>query len=232
MVANTLLELDALPAVISTHPETAEAARRLRGTHESVQGLFTTLHDARAQKIARGAEVRRLGHGETDLLRSAIVFAGAGLDSVLKQLVRDSLDTLLVGHPGTRTSLSRFVVNTVKDEPKKATRILAATSADAQLRIEYVEHLTKGSLQSERDLQAVRDALGIDPTGTFADAAFNALRPFFDARNQIVHELDLQLRRAPGDTTRRVRRMAPSRDLANEAVQTCAAFVIATDALL
>jgi len=232
MVANALLELDPLPTILSSHPETAEAARRLKSTHESVQGLFTTLRDARAQKIARGAEVRRLGHGETDLLRSAIVFAGAGLDSVLKQLVRDSLDALLVRHPGTRTSLSRYVVKTVKDEPKKATRILASSSADAQLRTEYVEDLTKGSLQSEKDLQAVRDALGIDPTGPFTDPALNGLGPFFHARNQIVHELDLQMRRAPGDTTRRVRTMKPSRDLANEAIEMSAAFVIATNALL
>ncbi|MFJ3385958.1 MULTISPECIES: hypothetical protein [unclassified Curtobacterium] len=231
MPANRLLELDPLPLALTTHPETAGAARRLVGAHDSVQGLFATLQAARQQKILRGVSVRRLEHGEVDLLRAAIVFAGAGLDAVLKQLVRDALTALLESHPATKTSLNRFVAEMVRGEPKRAQRILGAPSADTALRVEYVDSITKGSLQTEKDLRAVRNALGIAPSGAFTDANLATFADFFIARNEIVHELDLQAS-GPGIPTRRARKMSPVRDLANEAISITAQFVVATDALL
>lgn len=119
----------------------------------------------------------------------------------------------------------------VRGEPKKAQRILGAPSADTALRAEYVDSITKGSLQTEKDLRAVRNALGIAPSGVFTDAHLATFADFFIARNEIVHELDLQAS-GPGIPTRRARKMSPVRDLANEAIDITAQFVVATDALL
>jgi len=87
-------------------------------------------------------------------------------------------------------------------------------------------------LQSEKDLEAVRDALGIAKTGGFTDARL-ALHPgFFIARNEIVHELDLKKPDGPGDPSRRHRAMKTRRDLANDALQLSANYIEAIDALV
>jgi hypothetical protein len=230
--ANALLVLDPLPALLSTRSETSEAAKRLKGTHDSVQGLFNTLHAARQKKVDAGGAVAKLEHGEVDLLRSAIVFAGAGLDAVLKQLVKDTLKELLKTHASTRAAIARFAITVVKDEPRKATRILTSGNAEEALRDEYVDNLTKGSLQSEKDLINVRNSLGIADAGLFTDDSLKKLGDFFKARNEIVHELDLQSVSGLGQWTRRSRKMSTSRDFANQAIVYSAAFISATDALL
>lgn len=71
------------------------------------------------------------------------------------------------------------------------------------MREEDTAHLTRGSSQSEGDLIAVRDALGIPPTGAFDDREIKSHGHFFKARNQIVHELDLKKPGGRGDYTRR-----------------------------
>ena len=232
MVANVLLEMDPLPSPLSTRRQTVDATRRLEGAHSSVQGLLDTLHAAREAKRLAGQSLRRLSHGETDLLRAAIVFAGAGIDAVLKQLVEDCLGTLLDKSTAARGKLSAYAGALPKDEPGLAKSILTAPSADAKLREAYLEKLTKGSLQSEKELRSVRDALGIAASGTFSDAALALHAAFFTARNQIVHELDLQKPNGPGDPARRYRAMKTCRDLANDALQLGAAYIQATDALL
>lgn len=232
MVANARLVIDPLPTPLSSHLTTVEAARRLEGAHSSVQGLFDTLHAAREAKRAAGQELRRLSHGETDLLRAAVAFAGAGIDAVLKQLIQDALSTLLDKSPAARGKLNAYAGGLPKEEPGLAKSILSAPSADVKLREAYLEKLTKGSLQSEKELKAVRDALGIRAAGDFTDAWLSRHSAFFVARNEIVHELDLRKPNGPGDPSRRYRPMKTCRDLANDALQLSAAYIRETDTLL
>jgi hypothetical protein len=70
----------------------------------------------------------------------------------------------------------------------------------------YVEDLAGASLQSPRDLKSVRDALGLD-TAKLADSRLEGLAPFFNARNEISHELDLVDPSGRGDRSRRHRDM-------------------------
>jgi len=194
--------------------------------------LFDTLHAAREAKRLAGQELRRLSHGETDLLRAAIAFAGAGIDAVLKQLLEDTLGVLLVKSTAARGKLDAFAGTLPKEEPALAKAILVAPSADAKLREVYLERLTKGSLQSEKELKAVRDALGIAKTEGFTDARLALHAGFFIARNEIVHELDLKKPDGPGDPSRRYRAMKTCRDLANDALQLSANYIKVIDALV
>lgn len=230
MPSNVRLLLTPL-SVSSSTPVTEEAARRLKGARDSVQGLFDTLHAIRAAKERAGGSLRRLSHSEVDLLRAALVFAGAGLDAVLKQLLRDALPSLLTSHPSTHGQLKRYGVRIVDDEPKRAKKVLTDRDPTRRLRSEYVDELTKGSLQGHAELMTVRDALGLPDSGHFDDARLGSFADFFTARNQVVHELDLEKPSGPGTFTRRYRSMEESRDRADAALILAAQFVSAVDAL-
>ena len=51
MAANELLVLASLPQTVSTRTEAFEAARRLKGAHESVQGHLDTPHSVRDREF-------------------------------------------------------------------------------------------------------------------------------------------------------------------------------------
>jgi hypothetical protein len=57
----------------------------------------------------------------------------------------------------------------------------------------YVDERTRGSLQNEKDLRAVRAALGVSDK-TITDSQIAELAPFLTARNQVAHDLDINLR--------------------------------------
>ncbi|WP_205326634.1 hypothetical protein [Glycomyces sp. YM15] len=232
MAANERLVLSPLPKKISTHPETFEAARRLEGAHESVQGHLDTLHSVRDRKIKNNVNIRRLDHKEVDLLRAAIVFAGAGLDAVLKQLISDTLLRLVGISKDARKLLGSYGSKLVDEEPGVAKRVLASSDRNTEIMHHYLENLTKGSLQSTSELKRVRDALGLSAVAHLSDQQLDTFDDFFLARNQIVHELDLKKPSGPGDFTRRNRAMSTSRTQADEALQLALVFIQEVDALL
>ncbi len=78
------------------HRRAAPALTHLGVAHTTLQGIFESLHVVRQAASASGRDARgRLKEGEVDLLRSALVLAGAGLDAVVKRLARDALPRLL-----------------------------------------------------------------------------------------------------------------------------------------
>jgi len=50
----------------------------------------------------------RLSHDEQNLIRAALAFAGAGLDSALKQLVRDTLPILIESELGVERMFKKL----------------------------------------------------------------------------------------------------------------------------
>lgn len=232
MAANERLVLTPLPQTVSTRTETFEAARRLKGAHESVQGHLDTLHSVRDRKIKNNIEVRRLDHKEVDLLRAAVVFAGSGLDAVLKQLISDTLLLLVGKSTDARKLLGTFGSRLVDDEPGVAKRVLASADRNGEIMRHYLENLTKGSLQATSELKKVRDALGLSAVSRLGDQHLDTFDSFFLARNQIVHELDLKKPTGRGDFTRRTRAMATSRDQADQALQLALCFIEEVDNLL
>jgi hypothetical protein len=56
---------------------------------------------------------------------------------------------------------------------------------------EYVAHLTAGSLQSAAELIRIERAFGLSKDELTTD--FEKLKPTFNVRNMVVHELDINL---------------------------------------
>lgn len=185
----------------ATVPATEKAQRFLAGAYDAVNGVLTSL-DTVCQ--ARGRTRGRLTSNEEDLLRAAIVFAGAGLDATVKQLLRHALPVLLDGgSPQAAEKLEAFAVSRVGEDadPRALARYIAASSPRDALIEDYVYALTGSSLQSSEEMSNAAGALGVDDKDLRRD--INALKdPFFRARNKVAHELDLSHPERPGDRSR------------------------------
>ncbi|MFS0712362.1 hypothetical protein ABC195_00655 [Microbacterium sp. 2P01SA-2] len=228
MAANPRLHLTPL-AVSSSKRQTQESARRLKGAHDSIDGLFETLHSVRDAKVKAGVSLARLSHAEVDLLRAALVFAGAGLDAVLKQLVRDALPKLLDGYPAAQGALKGYSGRLTTEQPAKAKAILMSPDPTKALRQQYVADLTKGSLQGHGELIEIRKALGLPDTGALSETSLSGFSDFFIARNQVAHELDLKMPTGRGTFTRRYRRMDETRERADAALVLGGDFIVAVE---
>ena len=91
------------PAEFHSYTETAQ--RFLASAYDSVEELLTTLTMFREWRRLEGQSLRgRLTRNEEDLLRAAILFAGAGLDATLKQLVATLWSTSLRSTAKQRTN--------------------------------------------------------------------------------------------------------------------------------
>lgn len=180
------------------HRGASLALRHLLVAHSTLQGIFESLHVVRlAAADASGKDARGALHeGEVDLLRSALVLAGAGLDAVLKRLAQDALPVLLaVG--STRAAADKafkaYVSAQIRDKTPSTSWTKAILDPDprqAMIQL-YVEGCTRGSLQSEKDLRMVRDALGVGEK-IITDPQIASLGPFLTARNQVAHDLDIK----------------------------------------
>ncbi len=181
-----------------TNPKTescSKAAVILERTHDSADALLKAFELAQG---GRGAPRGMTTDDEQDLLRAMLVMAAAGLDSMLKQLIRDALPALVKVSPPVREGLEKFVARSIRGdadspEPLSGTkflgRVLAAESQQTQVIEEYIRDLTGVSLQSASELAKAAAALGLSKT----KVDVLRLKEIFDIRNKIIHELDINL---------------------------------------
>jgi hypothetical protein len=172
-----------------------KAAVILKRAHNSADALLKAF--ALAQK-QRGASRGTTPDDEQDLLRAMLVMAAAGLDSMLKQLIRDAMPALVKSSDSVREGLEKFVTRSIRGDeatlvsPSAAKflgRVLAAEAPQAQVIEEYVRDLTGGSLQSASELARTVEALGLSS----AIIDMKCCKEIFDVRNKIIHELDINL---------------------------------------
>ncbi|HSH61653.1 MAG TPA: hypothetical protein VK988_18790 [Acidimicrobiales bacterium] len=203
------------PAI--TMSATEKAQRFLGSAYDAVNGVLTSL-DTVCE--ARGRTRGRLTSNEEDLLRAAIVFAGAGLDATVKQLLRHALPVLLdSGNPQATEKFETFAVGRVgaDAEPRHLARYLTAVNPRSALIEDYVYALTGSSLQSAEEMSNAAGALGVAERGLRRD--INGLRePFFKARNKVAHELDLSHPERPGDRSRAGRGTGETVTMCHEAL--------------
>jgi hypothetical protein len=192
--------------------ECSKTATILKHAHDSTSALLRAYRFARAmrgvKKDEKGAVKATKLRGmstdeEQDLLRAMLVIAAAGLDAIAKQIIRDALPTLILKDQRALAELEKFVARRLRnvsdngdDQPASAflARILCAPSAQQKLIEEYIADLTGASLQSATELYRVAAALAIDTDDLGIDKG--VLKPIFDCRNKIVHELDINLEAA------------------------------------
>ena len=177
----------------------ADAAVILERAHESAAALLAARHLSRAE---RGRPRGISTDDEQDLLRAMLVMAAAGLDAMMKQLVRDTIPVLLPSEANVQDGLEKFVTRRLgtradTDDQRGRTgnvllaRALISISPQQTFLAEYLDELSGGSLQSPDELTRVAKALGLDPK--IVDK--NVLTPIFRTRNKILHELDISLER-------------------------------------
>jgi hypothetical protein len=221
------------PATVEPGTETAQ--RFLASAYDSVDAVLQTLKAMRdLRRKETGRTLRRLTSSEEDLLRAAIVFTGAGLDATLKQLIRDTLPTLLETSEQAHDKFESFAADRLGTGEIADTRMIARylTSPDPRARLieDYVFELTGSSLQSAEEVQKTAGALGIDDETL--RRRITGLRGLFVARNEISHELDLQRPEQPGDRTRRSRAIEHTKEFCQEGVEVGQLIVNAVGALM
>ncbi|NCN87060.1 hypothetical protein GW932_04455 [archaeon] len=171
--------------------ETKKARIILDSTRESIESFFE-LFEKNTNRQAAPA------NKEIDLLRAALTFAASGLDSTLKQLIRDCLPKL-VKLENSEKGFITYIVKELRgdleyDDESKGRKFLAeiliSDSPQEELIKKYVEHLTNGSLQNTQELDKCRSALGINK---LIDKDRKMIGEIFQKRNKIIHELDANL---------------------------------------
>lgn len=182
------------------HPKTLGAQTRLNGALSTVNNVFLTMNLSRAvDRSVKKKELRgRLSQTQLDILRAAIVFAGAGLDAALKKLIADTVREIAVNHERARRKLLDFIDTHLASAVSPVNRrSLAEILIDDQgpkeaLLHRYERALTGDSLQAVDQVRTVCGALAV------ADRAIHerlkegsTLDEMFKARNDVVHQLDL-----------------------------------------
>lgn len=202
-------DLKKLTYVKSCTKACEKACLILKHTHESSQALFAAYGLARAirsirkQKETKGEDKKEISmlrgmstDEEQDLLRAMLVSAASGLDAMTKQLIREALPIIIQIDKEALAELEKFVSRRLKDGTDDSlertpflARVLTAPSTQKQIIEDYIGYLTKGSLQSSDELSRVTKAFGISQKDVSID--HTKLRPIFESRNRIIHELDI-----------------------------------------
>ena len=140
----------------------------LIGAYDAASSFLTLFESTRRNRNARGTPTDQ----EQDLLRAMLVFACAGLDSMIKQVVRDALESVIDRSDGAHGNFRVYVEKRLARQgtldPKFLAEVLTGTDPRKVLIAELVGELTSQSLQSKD--QVLRAA-------SFFDIPSNALTP-------------------------------------------------------
>lgn len=152
-------------------------------------------------------------HEQQDLYRAMLVFACAGLDVLLKQLIKTKLSGLISADKKAQEKFKEYVRRSI--DPKEPNTILNAVAlalVDQNpkeiLLKEYIDYLTCDSLQSQKQIAKIIAASGFGDK-YFSREKLNAMEDVFEVRNQIIHSMDINtldnLSKTRGYRTRRQR---------------------------
>lgn len=174
----------------------------LCNAHDASSSFLDIFNLTRRTRNARGTPTDE----EQDLLRAMLAFASAGLDSMIKQLIKDALPAVIKNHEGAAESFRGFVEKRLArgDEPDH--KFLADVLCDAKPRTRLIRALTdelvSGSLQSTDAVLRTGSFFDIPSSRICSDP--RALTNAFRARNQMIHEMDVDF--AQPNRNRRPRR--------------------------
>ncbi len=159
-------------------------------------------------------------HEEQDLLRAMLVFACSGLDDVVKQMIKDSLPKIIqqdIEGKGARQEFQKFVerrmkrVNSAEGAEKTLivdtsfiAQVITSNEPRATLLRFLQDYLLEDSLQSRDQVLKVAAHFAITKDQVLADP--ETTKDAFDIRNDIIHEMDVDLSgKGKGQKKRRVR---------------------------
>ena len=166
---------------------------------------------------------------DRDLLRAMLTFACAGLDFLVKQLIRDALPDVINCNEGAkqkfRADIERRIRRGEDIDAKFFADVLTQTSPRDRLIEILVADLTSQSLQSKNQLLSAGAFFDIESKSITGDP--DRLDRIFTARNQIVHEMDIDF--SLNKRNRRMRTKEEMVDDANEVFRISKSFLEEVD---
>lgn len=149
---------------------------------------------------------------EQDILRAMLIFSASGLDAMIKQLIKDNLETIIENNAGTHIEFEKYTIRVLKQRSiedendnldlKFLSQLLTSSSPKNELINRYKEHLISGSLQSGESILRVGACLDIPSENISKN--FDDLKKVFESRNEIIHEMDIDFDQ-PSQKTRHQR---------------------------
>ncbi len=149
-----------MPKKKVTPEETDRAELVLKQAKSSIKHFREAFDTVRTARNASGPPTV----GEQDLIRASLIFAAAGLDSVIKELIKGSIKSLAKKDPAVQFGLKEHTRRQLRDDKDSSNliaKILVSTSPYEQLIGDYTQHLIGSSLQSVEELFKAAHALGI-----------------------------------------------------------------------
>lgn len=226
--------LEVTEPVDDMSPECRNAQASLEAATESVRNALGTARVMNAlDKLSREMDVRGQYTGQAqDALRSALLFAGAGLDFSLKALARNAVPLLVEFDEQAHEKFEKFATAamTSRDsegvDPAALVKLLLGKGeAPKGILLErWVSELGGSSAQSTERVSEIAGALGVKADAirrrTSTANKDLLLTRAFHARNQMSHELDLTHpsaeRRAALERRKRIRTYSKVEEMAKE----------------
>ncbi len=179
------IALIALPSEPVTEP-LRKPYRILKAAHDTAKDLLATFDRPAGSPRPAGPPTAK----EQDILRSTLIFAGAGLDSSLKLLIRAAMPLLFTKEPRIETKVADYFS---KIEPKAIAAYMLKTSPRDAMVEDLINDLTGNSLQSTDELERVIGFLNLDRQAIIGPGKNDKqmIKAAFDTRNNIIHELDV-----------------------------------------
>ncbi|MFX0197949.1 MAG: hypothetical protein ACFFCW_17655 [Candidatus Hodarchaeota archaeon] len=197
----------------------------LCNAHDTSSSFLDSFNTVRRNRNARGTPTDE----EQDLLRAMLTFASAGLDSLVKQLIRDALPVVIDSNVGANEMFKSYIERRLKRGEEVDHRLLADVLGDKEPRSRLVQvlisDLTSQSLQSTDQLLRVAAFFDIPSNQLTRDP--DNLSQIFRARNQIIHEMDVDFTQS--NRNRRPRARQTMARFTNEIFRVSNAFLEEVD---
>ncbi|MFA4874404.1 MAG: hypothetical protein WC956_00600 [bacterium] len=165
-----------------------DSKHRLEYGIESVNHLYGLYHGPQGKK-EKGAPLQI----KQDILRAMVVIAGAALDATIKGIVKSCYYELVTHEEDVRSEAAKMIHRDVLKKLDDHGEMLAGAMLSKDLKeglIDLViEDITGESLQSTSKLIEVAKKLCVDKQIQINKRELNEA---FIARNQIIHEMDLE----------------------------------------
>jgi hypothetical protein len=157
--------------------------------HKACSAFLRQFHEIRKFRNAKGTAT----DSEQDLLRAMLIFACSGLDSMVKQLIRDALAKVIRNDDGAEAMFmertKKYINKNIDQNIELLIQSIVSYNPRDVLTQNLISELVAGSLQSVDELFRVASFFNI-PSKKLIDNPSD-LKEIFKTRNQISHEMDI-----------------------------------------
>lgn len=161
----------------------------LNNSRDTVLSFLDAFDSTRSNRNARGTPTDE----EQDLLRAMLIFAASGLDSMVKQIIKDALQSVIEIKPGAEQMFKQFVSRRIKRNDIIDNNFIANVISNENPRevlfADLINELSGSSIQSTEQLLKTLSFFDIPSDIIIEDR--NKISYIFHARNEIVHEMDI-----------------------------------------